>query len=86
MDVVVGDWFADYKACFKSGPRSSGQFQRLQHDPLADQILTGLLNGEQPPTGSQNREIQNTLTRLRRRGDIKNVGSRSHPRWVIVSS
>jgi hypothetical protein len=74
MDVVVGDWFADYKACFKSGPRSSGQF------------LTGLLNGEQPPTGSQNREIQNTLTRLRRRGDIKNVGSRSHPRWVIVSS
>ncbi len=53
-------------------------------DSIEIKIYNAVKYWQPIPTGSGNKEIMNALTRLRRNGFIKNLGSRSHPRWVIA--
>lgn len=48
-------------------------------------ILKQIENGENP-SRSNDKNRNNTLTRLRRRGVIVNTGSRAYPKWNLVST
>jgi hypothetical protein len=51
--------------------------------PVEADILEKLRNGEAPPRGSNDKEVTNALTKLRRNGHIVNVGARRNPIWKL---
>lgn len=54
-----------------------------RYSPLAIEILEKIKNGDDVPTGNNNKNVNNTLTKLRRNGLIVNTGSRARPDWKL---
>lgn len=65
--------------------RGSYKFQnKFVLDEIEENLFNKIKNGQQIPTGSNDKNIMNALTRLRRNGYIKNFGTRSKPEWKAI--
>jgi hypothetical protein len=54
-------------------------------DGLMELILEWIRNGDPVPTGSDHKTIQNALTKLRRNGQILNIGTARIPKWRLTT-